>query len=180
MAHIAYVKIKQENAKVLLFTSPVDKKNNIKFDIPVMMNLFSSMEMIKEIFGDIDAICDEISGLLKPSMPSGFVDKMAMFSQLFSLKSIFPKRLKTRGACQEIIYQNDDVDLSKLPILTTWEQDSAPFITMGQVYTHSLDGKRKNLGMYRLQVHSKNKLGLHFQIHKDSNDFLNEYKKSRC
>jgi len=177
IAHIAYVKIKQENAKVLLFTNPVDKKNNVKFDTPVMINLFSSMEMIKEIFGDVDAICDEISALLKPSAPSGLIDKLSMFSYLFSLKSIFPKRLKNRGACQEIVYKDSNVDLFKLPILTTWEGDSAPFITMGQVYAQSLDGKRKNLGMYRLQVHSKNKLGLHFQIHKDSNSFLNEYKQ---
>jgi len=47
---------------------------------------------------------------------------------------------------------------------------------MGQVYTQSLDGERKNLGMYRLQVYDKNRLGMHWQIHKDSANFFHEYK----
>lgn len=63
-----------------------------------------------------------------------------------------------------------------LPILKTWEEDGGPFITMGQVYTESLDGKKQNVGMYRLQIYSKNKLGLHWQIHKDGAHFFHEYK----
>ena len=101
-----------------------------------------------------------------------------MLSQLLSLKSVFPKKLSKRGACQEIIKKNDEINLYDLPALTTWEQDAGAFITMGQVYSQSVDGKRKNLGMYRLQIHSENRLGLHFQIHKDSNHFLSEYKKA--
>jgi 4-hydroxy-3-polyprenylbenzoate decarboxylase len=178
IGHIAYIKIKQENSKVLLFTNVVDKKNNKKFDTPVMINLFSSFKMIEHIMGDIKQLEEEISSLSKMHMPSGLFNKISMLSDLFSLKSIFPKRLKQKGICQEIIYKDDNINLYNLPILTTWEKDSAPFITMGQVYTQSLDGKRKNLGMYRLQVHNKNQLGLHFQIHKDSNTFLNEYKKA--
>ena len=49
---------------------------------------------------------------------------------------------------------------------------------MGQVYTTSLNGEMKNLGMYRLQVFEDNTVGLHWQIHKDSNHFLHEYKKA--
>ena len=49
---------------------------------------------------------------------------------------------------------------------------------MGQVYTQSLNGELKNLGMYRLQVFPDNTLGMHWQIHKDSNHFFHEYKKA--
>jgi 4-hydroxy-3-polyprenylbenzoate decarboxylase len=49
---------------------------------------------------------------------------------------------------------------------------------MGQVYTQSLDGTMQNLGMYRLQVYSDNRLGMHWQIHKDSNHFFHQYKKA--
>lgn len=35
-----------------------------------------------------------------------------------------------------------------------------------------------NLGMYRLQVYDKNRLGMHWQIHKDSAHFFHEYKKA--
>ncbi len=48
---------------------------------------------------------------------------------------------------------------------------------MGQVYTTSLSGEMHNLGMYRLQVYDDHTLGMHWQIHKDSNHFFHEYKK---
>jgi len=44
------------------------------------------------------------------------------------------------------------------------------------VYTTSLNGEMKNLGMYRLQVYDDHTLGMHWQIHKDSNHFFHEYK----
>jgi len=49
---------------------------------------------------------------------------------------------------------------------------------MGQVYTQSLDGEMVNLGMYRLQVYDKNHLGMHWQIHKDSSHFFDQYQKA--
>ncbi|MEA2091484.1 MAG: UbiD family decarboxylase, partial [Campylobacterota bacterium] len=48
----------------------------------------------------------------------------------------------------------------------------------GQVYTQSLDGEMVNLGMYRLQVYDKNHLGMHWQIHKDSSHFFDQYQKA--
>jgi 4-hydroxy-3-polyprenylbenzoate decarboxylase len=101
-----------------------------------------------------------------------------MLSKLFTLKNVFPKRLYRRGASQEVIKEGSAVDLYELPVLTTWPQDGGPFITMGQVYTRSLDGERKNLGMYRLQLYDKNHLGMHWQIHKDSANFFHEYKEA--
>ena len=50
---------------------------------------------------------------------------------------------------------------------------------MGQVYTQSLDGQMQNLGMYRLQKYSSNELGVHWQIHKDSSHFFDQYKKAK-
>ncbi len=85
---------------------------------------------------------------------------------------MFPKRVKRLGLCQEVIIKKRDIDLDKLPILKTWEDDGGRFITMGQVYTRSLDGSTQNLGMYRLQQYGKDRLGVHWQIHKDASAFL--------
>ncbi len=178
--HIAYAEVKKKDGgKALLFTNVVDKKNNKKFDEPVFMNVFSSYKRCELIFGrTIESVADEISGLLHMKPPKGIADKISMASQMFSLKNIFPKRLSGKGACQEIQYLGTDIDLHKLPVLTTWEQDGGPFITMGQVYTQSLDGEMVNLGMYRLQVYDKNHLGMHWQIHKDSSHFFDQYQKA--
>jgi 4-hydroxy-3-polyprenylbenzoate decarboxylase len=143
------------------------------------MNMFANFEITQWIFGNHpDAIAAEIRELLHLKPPEGFMGKISMLSQLFNLKNVSPKRLKKRGECQSIIYQGTDASLDRLPILTTWSEDGGPFITMGQVYTQSLDGKMQNLGMYRLQKYDNHRLGLHWQIHKDSSCFFDQYKKA--
>jgi 4-hydroxy-3-polyprenylbenzoate decarboxylase len=178
--HIAYAEVKKDNGgKAVLFTNVVDKKRGVEFSEPVLMNVFGSYKRCELLFGrTIESVADEITKLLHMKPPSGIMEKISMASELFSLKNIFPKRLKGEGACQQIKYLDDAVDLYKMPVLTTWEQDGGPFITMGQVYTQSLDGAMVNLGMYRLQVYDKNHLGMHWQIHKDSSHFFDQYQKA--
>lgn len=175
--HIAYVEIKKVDSKALLFTNPVSKRLNKSFDMPVLMNVFGSLEATEFIFDKHpDDIADQIEELLHMKPPMGFMDKMGMLGTLFSLKSVFPKRSEKKGLCQQLV--QEEPNLYDLPVLTTWPDDGGPFITMGQVYTQSLDGAKQNLGMYRLQVYDKNRLGMHWQIHKDSAHFFHEYKKA--
>ncbi|TLP35220.1 menaquinone biosynthesis decarboxylase [Arcobacter arenosus] len=176
--HIAYIEVKRADSKAILFTNVVDRKNNKKFDVPVLMNVFCNEKAVKLFIGDGDKIGDEIESLLKMKPPTTFSEKLSTFGKLFALKNVIPKKLKGKGECQELIKLGKDAKLSDLPILTTWEQDGGPFITMGQVYTTSLNGEMKNLGMYRLQVYDDHTLGMHWQIHKDSNHFFHEYKKA--
>jgi len=176
--HIAYIEVKKEDSKAILFTNVVDRKNNKKFDMPVLMNVFCNEKAVKLFIGDGDKIGDEIESLLKMKPPTSFSEKLSTFGKLFALKNVIPKKLKGKGECQEVIKLGKDAKLSDLPVLTTWEQDGGPFITMGQVYTTSLNGEMKNLGMYRLQVFDDHTLGMHWQIHKDSNHFFHEYKKA--
>ncbi len=176
--HIAYVEVKKENSKALLFTNPVNRKEGTKFQDPVLMNLFGSYERTELLFGrSVEGVAEEIETLLHMKPPTSFRDKFSMLGNLFNLKNIFPKRLKGEGACQEIKLLGEDADLSKLPILTTWEGDGGPFITMGQVYTQSLDGELVNLGMYRLQMYDGKHLGMHWQVHKDSSHFFDQYQR---
>ncbi len=176
--HIAYIEVKKRDSRALLFTHPVSKRLNKKFTTPVLMNVFGSHKATELFLGKkADDIAAEIEELLHLKPPLSIGEKFSMLSQLFALKNVFPKRLKGKGACQEVVHA-DGANLYELPILTTWSQDGGPFITMGQVYTQSLDGERKNLGMYRLQVYSDKRLGMHWQIHKDSANFLHEYKKA--
>jgi len=176
--HVAYVEVKKENSKALLFTNVVDRKKGKKFSTPVLMNVFCCFKALELFMGDVTQIAKRIEELLHIKPPSGWFDKFSMFQKLFSLKSVVPKRSSKRGLCQEVIKQGTEAKLSDIPVLTTWEEDAAPFITMGQVYTQSLDGSMQNLGMYRLQVFDDHTLGVHWQIHKDSNHFFHEYKKA--
>ena len=176
--HIAYVEVKKPDSKAILFTNVVDRKNSKKFKEPVLMNVFCNEDAVKLFIGDGDKIGSEIESLLKLKPPVTFSEKLSTLGKLFSLKNTIPKKIKGKGICQEVIKLGADAKLSDLPVIKTWEEDGGPFITMGQVYTQSLNGELKNLGMYRLQVFPDNTLGMHWQIHKDSNHFFHEYKKA--
>jgi len=177
--HVAYVEVKTDDSRPILFTNPVNKAKGIEYDMPVLMNIFANKELTEKIFGKHpDDVAEGIDELLKLKPPKGFKAKLAMLPKLFSLKNVFPKQLKFKGECQEVIIPKEEVDLDILPILKTWEEDGGAFITMGQVYTKSLDGETQNLGMYRLQQYDKNRLGMHWQIHKDASHFFDQYQRA--
>lgn len=178
--HLAYLEVKKPGGgKALLFTRPIHRTENKvvkEFDIPVLMNVFGSYSRLELIVGTcIESIPKEIEKLLHFEPPKSIRDFFLQVQKFFSLRYVLPKLTKSFAPCATVVHKNEEVNLLDLPILKTWDKDGGPFITMGQVYTQSLDGKKKNLGMYRLQVYDRNHLGLHWQIHKDSNHFFHEY-----
>lgn len=176
---LAYLEVKKPNSKALLFTHPVCKKSGKSFDIPVLMNVFGSFSRLHLLLDKpIPEIACALSSLLRLSPPKGFRGALRKLKELSILRFSIPKYSKKRGLCQQRILREDSINLRELPILTTWEEDGGAFITMGQVYTQSLSGEQKNLGMYRLQVYDERHLGLHWQIHKDSEHFFHQYKRA--
>lgn len=176
MAHIAYIEVKKQDAKALLFTRPM-RQGRI-YEIPVLMNLFGSPRLVAAILGDVERLADNVGKLLRPKPPKSIAEGRQWLGVLWQLAHIFPKRTRGRGLCHEVIMERENVNLYELPILKTWEKDAAPFITMGQVYAQSLDGKVQNLGMYRLQLRNERELALHWQIHKDSVKMFESYRKA--
>ena len=105
--HIAYVEIKKEDSKALLFTNPVSKRLNKKFDIPVLMNVFCCPKAVELFIGKADEIADEIESLLKMKPPEGFMGKIDMFKKLWKIKNTFPKKVK-KAECQDVIIKEID------------------------------------------------------------------------
>lgn len=177
IAHASYIEVKKESSKALLFTHPTDKDGN--FYPPVLTNTFGSFKALNLILGrEPDEIASEIENLLKPKKPANFKEKLDFLTYLISLRKVFTTKFKGNAPCQEVQFLGEKADLTKLPALKTWEKDGGRFITMGQVYTKDLHGNTQNLGMYRLQIYDKNRLGMHWQIHKDGANFYNDYKKA--
>ena len=83
------------------------------------------------------------------------------------LKSLPPKRVKS-APCQEVDYRGDQVVLTRLPGLQTGPGDGGIFHNFGLTHTAHPETGKRNVGLYRLQQHSHNTLGMHWQIHKDS------------
>lgn len=138
---------------------------------PVAINLFGSMSRMALSLGvkELDEHGTRITQLLDLKVPEGMMGKLSLLPRLFEV-SKFPPRasgaLAGTPACQEVVWRGDEIDLGKLPILTCWPEDGGPYITLPMVI--SKDPKRgiRNVGMYRVQVMSKNTVAMHWQRHK--------------
>jgi len=142
--------------------------------LPVAMNVYGSLKRMEMALGvdreprGLDAIADRIEGLMKEVLPRpglGFLEKLSKLPMLMEVAGWLPKTVK-KGPCQEIVLTGADAKLSRLPVLTTWPEDGGPFITLGLSHLRYKDGRR-NMGLYRLQVHDEHTLGFHTQLHHD-------------
>lgn len=136
-------------------------------DVPVAIGLYGSHERMKlALRGTPQEIAARIQDLVQTVPPPSLLGKMQLgVKMLPTLKSLATVTVKD-GPCKEEKYFSDDIDLSKLPVLTCWPQDGGPFITLPMVFTHDPNTGRRNVGMYRIQIYDKNTTGMHWQMHK--------------
>ena len=146
---------------------------------PVATNLFGSSDRMAWALGvgDVREIERRIESIVSLAPPSGLGEIWEAAKKLLPLARILPKKFRGRLApCQEVVEVGEDVDLSQIPVLKCWPRDGGRFVTLPLVFTKSPDSKRRNLGMYRLQIYDKNTTGMHWHIHKDAAHFYGEYK----
>ncbi|MBY5993225.1 4-hydroxy-3-polyprenylbenzoate decarboxylase [Ferrimonas balearica] len=165
----------------LLFENPKGS------EMPVLANLFGTPRRVALAMGREDtSALKEVGELLaflkEPEPPSGFKDaiaKVPMFKQALNLP---PKRV-SKAPCQEIVWQGDEVDLTKLPIQHCWPGDVAPLVTWGLTITKGPNQKRQNLGIYRQQLLGKNQLIMRWLAHRggalDYRDFQEKHPGER-
>ncbi len=151
----------------LLFEQPIMENGRVS-PIPVAINLFGSMRRICLALGTerLDHIGMRISELLEMKVPEGLMGKLAMLPKLAELAKFPPRTKGGRPACQEIVWQGDEVDLGRIPFLVTWPEDGGRYITLPLVITEDPVKGTRNVGMYRIQVLGRNELAMHWQRHK--------------
>ncbi|GAA4243597.1 menaquinone biosynthesis decarboxylase [Dactylosporangium darangshiense] len=138
-------------------------------DMPVAINLFGTERRTAMALGveSLDEVGARIGELVKPELPVGWAGIRDGIGKLLQLKAVPPKHVKT-APCQEVVYKGDQVDLNRLPGLQVWPDDGGIYHNFGLTHTKHPETGKRNLGLYRLQQHSHNTLGMHWQIHKDS------------
>jgi 4-hydroxy-3-polyprenylbenzoate decarboxylase len=138
-------------------------------DMPVAINLFGTERRMAMALGvsHLDEVGERIGSLVKPELPVGWAGIRDGIGKLLQLKAVPPKHVKT-APCQEVVYKGDQVDLNRLPGLQIWPDDGGIYHNFGLTHTKHPETGKRNLGLYRLQQHTHNTLGMHWQIHKDS------------
>src|ERR671916_395899 len=147
----------------LLFERPT------RGEMPVAINLFGTEKRMAMALGveSLNEIGDRIGALIKPELPVGWSGIREGLGKVLQLKSVPPRKVKS-APCQEIVLKGDEVDLNRLPGLQVWPGDGGIFHNYGLTHTKHPETGKRNLGLYRLQQHSRNTIGMHWQIHKDS------------
>ena len=157
-------RVLRADGPALLFERPAGH------DIPVLANLFGAVRRIAAAMGLPDAAAlREVGRMLallrEPEPPKGLRDiwdKFPVWKQLLNL----PPKSVSRAACQEMVLEGKDVDLSRLPVQTCWPQDAGPLITWGLTVTRGPTKPRQNLGIYRQQVIGRDRVIMRWLAHR--------------
>jgi len=131
---------------------------------PVMTNMFGTERRIDLAFGPKpEALVRQMVHIAESILPPNF-------GELWQHRSVALDLLKlgTKNTSRSPVTQVVDrpARLDQLPVLTTWQEDGGPFITLPLVYTENPVTKKHNLGIYRIQVYDSHTTGLHWQIQK--------------
>ena len=148
---------------------------------PVLMNMMGSDRRMAMALGvdSLNDISKRIDNILKGVMSPkhSLWEKLQMLPLLKDVSKWFPQRSTKRGECQEVVWQGEDVDLGKLPIITSWPHDGGAFITLPMVVTADPETGIPNLGMYRMQIFDNRTTGMHWHRHKTGARHYDAYKR---
>ena len=145
----------QAGGPALLFENPAG------YNIPCLTNLFGTPERValgmgSASVGELRDIGRMLASLKEPEPPRGMKDAGKLLQMAKALWDMKPS-VQRRAPCQEVIFEEDDVDLGRLPLQTCWPGDAGPLITWGLVVTRGPQSVasprlRQNLGIYRQQL----------------------------
>jgi 4-hydroxy-3-polyprenylbenzoate decarboxylase len=161
-------RVVRDGGPALLFQNPVT--GGKPSSMPLALNVFGTMRRMATALGvdSLDEPGARIAELLKPELPHGLGGLREALGKVAELRAVPPKRVK-EAHCQDVVFKGADVDLDALPGIQAWPDDGGVFLNLGLTHTKHPETGARNLGMYRLQRHDARTLGMHWQIHKDSN-----------
>ena len=143
---------------------------NTGTEFPVLMNAMGSDRRMALALGAerLEELTERIDGLLKRlTQPAdGWMDKLRMLPLLAEMSRWMPRNRSGRGACQEVVWRGDEVDLGHIPVLKCWGCDGGRFITLPMVHTLDPETGMRNVGMYRMQIFDGRTTGMHWHRHK--------------
>ncbi len=151
--------------------------------VPLVMNLFATRRRMAWALGceSIDEAVARIREPLDMGPPEdGLWGKLKLLGKARDWGAGLPKTVQG-GPCQEVVITGDELRrrglLDVMPVLKTWPLDGGPFITLPLVITRNPETGRRNIGMYRLQVHDGMSTGLHWQLHKTGAEHYREHER---
>ena len=182
-----FIQLLEERGQLRRITAPVDRDlevaeianrmlqaggpallfENVKDSaFPIAVNLMGTVERICWAMNmdnplELEDLGKKLSMLQQPKPPKTVSQAVDFGKVLFDVLKAKPSR-DYFPPCQQIVIEGDDLDLSKIPMIRPYSGDAGQIITLGLVITKDCETGTPNVGVYRLQLQSKNTMTVHW------------------
>ena len=160
-----------DGGPAILFENVINERG-VRSDIPVLVNLFGTVDRIAMGMGrrydELRELGKSLAFLRQPELPQSFGEARELWPLAKSALASKPKTVK-KAPVHEIILEGDEVDLDILPIQTCWPNEPAPLITWPLVVTKGPSTGPQddfNLGIYRMQKLGRNQTLMRWLKHR--------------
>ncbi len=133
---------------------------------PVVINLMGTVERICWAMNrsrpeELEALGQKLSLLQQPKPPKKLSQVVEFGKVLFDVLRAKPGH-DFFPPCQQVVLQGEDLDLNQIPMIRPYAGDAGKIITLGLVITKDCETGTPNVGVYRLQLQSRNTMTVHW------------------
>ncbi|MGK7928235.1 MAG: UbiD family decarboxylase [Spirulina sp.] len=135
-------------------------------NFPVAINLMGTVERIcwamnMEKPEELETLGKKLGMLQQPKPPKKISQAIDFGKILFDVVKAKPGR-NFFPPCQQVTIEKEALDLEKIPFIRPYPGDAGKIITLGLVITKDVETGTPNVGVYRLQLQSKNTMTVHW------------------
>jgi len=133
---------------------------------PVAINTLGTVERVvwalnRDRAEDLEHLGKRLAMLQQPKPPKKLAQAVELGSILFDVVKAKPNR-DLFPPCHQVVLQGDEVNLNDLPLIRPYPGDAGKIITFGLVITKDVETGTPNVGVYRLQLQSRNTMTVHW------------------
>jgi len=127
-------------------------------EYPLAVNVMGTVERVcwamnMEQPAELEDLGKKLALLYQPRPPKKVSQAVEMGKALFDVLKAKPWR-DFLPPCHQVVLKDNEVDLTKLPLLRVYPGDAGKVITLGLMITKDPETKIVNVGVYRLQLQS--------------------------
>jgi 4-hydroxy-3-polyprenylbenzoate decarboxylase len=146
--------------------------------MPCLANLFGTVSRVaravtlegktRTTAAELREVGEMLAAFRQPTPPKDLKDAVGLLPLAKTALDMRPKTV-SRAPCQQVVWKGSDIDLNRLPVQTCWPGEPAPLITWPLVVTKGpsdSDEDDYNLGVYRMQVLSRDRTIMRWLAHR--------------
>ncbi len=133
---------------------------------PVAINLMGTVERVCWAMNmkqqeELESLGVKLGKLQSPKPPKKIAQAIDFGKLLFDVVRAKPNR-DLLPPCHQVVLQGEALDLNQIPMIRPYLGDAGKIITLGLVITKDCETGIPNVGVYRLQLQSRNTMTVHW------------------